>query len=109
MNDHRLGRQPHALLVDDDPATGPVHMRRLESEGYLVSNATNATSALNAARQSAPDMIFIHLGLRGSGSCAFIEMLRRHDETRHIPIALLSSHYDRSLENLGLTAVKDGW
>jgi CheY-like chemotaxis protein len=109
MGGHRLARQPRALLVDDDALTSAVHTQRLQSEGYEVTTATDAASALSLAKQSTPDMIFIHVGQRGSGSSGFIQTLRSHDETRHIPIALLSKYYDRSLERLGLTAVENDW
>jgi CheY-like chemotaxis protein len=109
MGGHRLARQPRALLVDDDASTSAVHTQRLQSEGYDVTKATDPASALRLAKQSTADVIFIHVGRPGSGSSGLIQTLRSHDETRHIPIALLSKYYDRSLERLGLTAVENDW
>lgn len=109
MNSQNPSRQARALLVDDDASTAPVYMQRLEGEGYQVTKTTDSTIALSVARQLSPDIIFIHLGKRGSGSSTFIQMLRSHDETRNIPITLLSKYYDRSLERLGLTAVEHVW
>jgi DNA-binding response OmpR family regulator len=108
MTEHRPARQLHALLVDDDPSTSGVYAQRLESEGYQVTSSADPTTALGLARRSAVDMIFIHLGHGGSGSMEFIQALRSHDETRIVPIALLSNYYDRALEGLGFTAVRDG-
>jgi CheY-like chemotaxis protein len=110
MDRRSLTRGPRALLVDDDASTSAVHTQRLQSEGYQVTKATDPASALTLARQSTPDIIFIHVGQRGSGGSGFIQTLRGHDETRHIPIALLPKYYDRSLERLGLTAAaENGW
>ena len=109
MNGRNPNRQPRALLVDDDASTAPMYMQRLETEGYQVTRAVDSTNALSIARRSPHDVIFIHLGERGSGSSAFIQMLRSHDETRNVPITLLSRYYDRSLERLGLTAVDSDW
>jgi CheY-like chemotaxis protein len=109
MTGHTPAREPRALLVDDDASSSAVHTQRLENEGYRVMKASDPISALSIARSWTPDMIFIHMGQPGSGSSRFIQTLRSHDETRNIPVALLSKYYDRSLERLGLTTVGDGW
>jgi CheY-like chemotaxis protein len=108
MNPPRTTRQAAALIVDDDPATTAQHVRRLEGEGYRVTKAADAASALNLIRQSTPDIIFVHMGRDGSGSSQFIQALRSNDSTRNIRVALLSSYYDRSLERLGFTA-QESW
>jgi CheY-like chemotaxis protein len=108
MSSSSATRPTTALLVDDDPATTAAHARRLEEEGYRVTRVGDATTALAFARQSPPDIIFVHMGRGGSGSSQFIQALRSNDATRNIRVALLSSYYDRSLERLGLTA-QESW
>ena len=101
-------RSASALIVDDDPATTARHARRLEEEGYRVTKAVDAATALSLAKHSPPDIIFVHIGRDGSGSTAFIQALRSNDLTRHVRVALLSSYYDQSLERLGLSA-QEAW
>jgi CheY-like chemotaxis protein len=108
MNPSRTTRQAAALIVDDDPSSTAAHVRRLEDEGYRVTKAADAASALNLIKQSTPDIIFVHIGRGGSGSTQFIQALRSNDLTRNIRVALLSSYYDRSLERLGFTA-QEAW
>ena len=108
MSSASATRPTTALLVDDDPATTPQHARRLEDEGYRVTKAGDAVTALSLAKQSPPDIIFVHIGRGGSGNTQFIQALRSNDVTRNVRVALLSSYYDRSLERLGLTA-QESW
>jgi DNA-binding response OmpR family regulator len=97
-------RQATALVFDDDSSRSTAHKRRLETEGYRVTTAADAATALSFAKQSTPDIIFVSAGGNGSGSSTFIQSLRSNDLTRHIRVTLLSNYYDRSLERLGLTA-----
>jgi DNA-binding response OmpR family regulator len=97
-----------ALIVDDDSSTTAAHKRRLEGDGFRVTTAADAVTALALAKQSPPDIIFVHIGRGGSGSTAFIQALRSNDLTRHVRVALLSKYYDQSLERLGLTA-QESW
>jgi CheY-like chemotaxis protein len=93
----------HALLVDDDADSAAVHLRRLTHDGYHVTAASDSAAALALAKQSQPNVIFVHLGKKGSGSTAFIVSLRAADDTRHIPVHVLSNYYDPTLERLRLT------
>ena len=92
-----------ALLVDDDSQTTAIHLRRLIKDGYQVTTVADSASALDLAKQMQPNVIFVHLGKKGSGSTAFIVTLRAGDDTRHIPVEVLSSYYDPVLERMGLT------
>ena|SRR5438034_11516791 len=97
--------RPRALMVDDDVTTSPVYLRRLTDEGYQVTTANDPALALTLAKESPPSIIFVHLGRGGSGCSAFIVALRAGDDTRHIPVAVLSHYYNPNLERIGLTAV----
>jgi CheY-like chemotaxis protein len=99
------GQRPSVLVVDDDPSTGSVYIKRLQDEGYQTTRAGDPTVALSLAQQARPGMIFVHMGRGGSGSSAFIRALRSNDATRHIPVTLLTSYFNRELEGLGLTPV----
>ncbi len=70
-------RRPMALLLDDDGATSASYVRRLQHEGYQVTKTSDPAAALNLAQRSAPAIIFIKMGLSGSGSTAFLQALRK--------------------------------
>lgn len=109
MDQDRAGRSLRALLVDDDPATSPIHAERLTKRGYHVTASANADEALGLARRSPPDVVFVHLGSKGWGGSSFIQGLRSDDVTRHVPVVILSSEYDLKLKKLGLATHADGF
>jgi hypothetical protein len=54
--------------------------------------ARDAAEALGRARQSAPNIIFIHLAATPLGSLPFMQTLRSDDSCRHIPIVVIRDH-----------------
>jgi DNA-binding response OmpR family regulator len=99
-----------ALLVDDDPDQRPGNIRRLEAEGYLITQAADVESGLSFARNSQPEIIFLHLGAPGSGGVAFLQRLRADDTMRHIPVSMLLNHSHTRLKKLGLNSVSgEAW
>jgi len=105
------GRRPvRALLVDDDPKMRLGNVSRLEAEGYDVMQAGDLESGLSFARNSRPEIIFLHLGPVGSGGVAFLQKLRADDSMRHIPVSMLTNHSHLRLKRLGLNSVSgDAW
>ena len=103
-------RTATALLVDDDPATRQANQDRLQDEGYCVFLAPHETEALSCVRESAPDVIFVHLGVGGLGNLSFIQTLRSDDGCRHVPVVLMADHHSVNVEQRRLRAVsREGW
>ena len=98
-------RRPTALLVDDDPLSQKAGRARLEHAGYAVFAADGHASALSQARQTRPDVIYVHLRSDG-GSLSFIQALRSDDACRHIPIGVIRG--DAAMPNAVLKSVARG-
>jgi CheY-like chemotaxis protein len=79
-----------ALLVDDEASSRSAQQSRLEDQGYTVFVALNQADAVSRAKQTAPKIIFAHLGRSGLGNLALIQALRSDDNTRHIPVVVVS-------------------
>ncbi len=101
----RSAEQQNVLLVDDDSSLAAPHSRRLEGRGYHVIKTSDVNVALTIARQAPPRAIFLTVQRLGSERTPFLQALRRDDHTRHIPITVLPTGYDDSLERLGLSRV----
>lgn len=109
MDRDHPARSHNALLVDDDAATTPFHAGRLAERGYDVTTSASAATGMQVARRSHPDVIFVHLGERGWGGAGFIQELRADDATRHVPVVILATEYDRKLQRLKLTTHGEGF
>ena len=104
----RLPRR--ALLVDDDSKTSSGYQRKLAKDGYEVTATSDPLAALALAKQSQPNIIFVHIGSKGSGNSDFIVSLRAADDTRHIPVSVLTSYYNPGLEKAGLNPMsREDW
>jgi excisionase family DNA binding protein len=81
---------PNVLIVDDDARLREFVRVNLEMEGYVVSEAANATEGLSALEQQAPDLILLDVMMPDMDGW---EMLRRVHE-RHgvgtIPVIMFS-------------------
>lgn len=104
-SDRHALEQRNVLLVDDDQGSARRHRNRLQALGYHVVDTSDPEAALVIAKQSAPRLIFLSIDRSGSGRTRFLQALRANDHTRHIPVAMLSSGHDRSMEHLGLQQV----
>ena len=101
-------RRPQALLVDDDPGSLGDYGRRLAMAGYDVTRASDPAVALGLARRAVPDVIFLRIGSRGTGSLAFLAELRADDSTRHVPVTMLSNWRNPAPERGALMSVIEG-
>ena len=98
-------RRPRALLIDDAASPAGDYGRRLTTAGYDVTRVTDPAAALGQARSSVPDVIFLRIGNRGTGSLAFLAQLRADDSTRHVPVTMLSNRRNPTLEKAALMTV----
>lgn len=100
-------RIPTALLVDDDPLSQKAARARLERQGYTVFSAQGTTEALSQARQTRPDVIYVHLVSAG-GNLPLIQALRADDACRHIPVGVIRE--DAATPSSNLKSVpRSGW
>ena len=101
----RSPQQQNVLLVDHDSSEATPHQKRLEARGYNVTKTSDVDIAFALARQSLPRAIFLTGDRLGSQRTPFLQALKRDDQTRHIPVIVLHTGHDYSLERLSLTTV----
>lgn len=88
-------REPHVLLVDDDPEIRDLGRRLLEPEGYRVATAADGEEALGLVAQRAPDLVLLDLKMPGMGGVGFLRRFRQRHET--IPAVLITGYPDSEL------------
>ncbi|MFA6956340.1 MAG: response regulator [Thermoanaerobaculia bacterium] len=96
------GSQPEAtaeriLVVEDDPVTYETLRGYLESAGYSTLRARQGEEALRLARQIHPVAITLDLGLPGLDGWEVLKRLKADEETRDIPVVIVSMTQNRDL------------
>jgi two-component system cell cycle response regulator DivK len=79
------------LIVEDNPANMKLAVFLLQHAGYSVLSASDAESGLALAREQHPDLILMDIQLPGMDGLAAIELLKRDDATRAIPVIVLTA------------------
>jgi two-component system phosphate regulon response regulator PhoB len=85
------GAQPHVLLVEDEPAQREVLAYNLEAEGFAVSRAENGEEALLQVQETMPDLIILDWMMPLLSGIEVCRQLKTRDDTRAIPIIMLSA------------------
>jgi len=91
-----VSHTPYILVVDDDLDMLDALRFMLEDEGYLVQTTEKGEYAesLRDGNGELPDLILLDVLLSGKDGRTICRTLKSQDETRHIPIVMLSAHPD---------------
>jgi adenylate cyclase len=82
---------PTVLVVDDDPVIVKLLQVNFEMEGYDVITAADGEEGLERARSSRPDAIVLDVMMPKMNGLQVAERLKADEQTRSIPIILLSA------------------
>jgi two-component system phosphate regulon response regulator PhoB len=81
----------HILIVDDETAIRDMLRMALESEGYQVSDASNAHQAAKALQQHEVDLILLDWMMPGVAGIDFAARLRRENSAPNTGIIMLTA------------------
>jgi CheY-like chemotaxis protein len=79
------------LVVDDDPSMRELIRIVLDEEGCAVIEAENGRVALESVREEPPQLILLDLMMPEMDGFEFLSELRRHEEWRGIPVAVVTA------------------
>jgi len=79
------------LVVDDEIHIVHVVAIKLRNNGYEVISADNGAQALELALSDKPDIIVTDYQMPVMTGMELLEQLRRHEETKHIPVIMLTA------------------
>ena len=85
-------RAKNILVVDDDPDILAFMQAMLEDAEYIVATAEKGTYLENLQAGDFPHVIVLDMLLSGSDGRKLTSQLKSQQETKHIPIILLSAH-----------------
>jgi DNA-binding response OmpR family regulator len=79
------------LIIDDDQHLLLGLTARLKANGYRVTCATDAISAIAVARKEAPDLVILDLGLPAGDGFLVLERMRGLADLVATPVIVLSA------------------
>ena len=97
------------LIVDDNEIVRKVLQNTLLSEDYIVIEAENGIAALALALEHAPDLVITDLTMPEMDGIALIRELKTRDETRGIPVIMLTASGEIDSEVEGIEAGADDY
>lgn len=91
------------LFVEDDASVAQMYRLKLELDGYVVDVAGDGIVALEKARDTHPDIIFLDIRLPRLDGLGVLEALRADSATARIPVVILSNWNERELVDRGIS------
>ena len=79
------------LVVDDEPDILSLLVYQFSREGYRVSTAVDGNTAISTARDELPDAVVLDLMLPDVDGYQVLKTLREDEDTRDIPVLLLTA------------------
>jgi DNA-binding response OmpR family regulator len=95
------------LVADDEKAINSYLQRKLTRLGYTVYVAEDGKTALDLALINVPDIILLDVKLPQLDGYAVCKVLKAEQNTKHIPIIMLSAKAQDSEIREGLMAGAD--
>ena len=84
-------KQKTVLIVEDNELNMKLFHDLLEAHGYNILQTKDGMEALDIAREHRPDLILMDIQLPGMDGLAAIEILKREETTRAIPVIVLTA------------------
>lgn len=79
------------LLVEDDNFIVDMYTTKFELEGFRIVTAEDGQKGLEMAKAEKPDIILLDILMPKMDGFAVIEQLKKDDETKNIPVVLLTN------------------
>ena len=86
------------LVVEDEPDIRELVQMTLSAAGYDAVAVADGPAALQQARELAPDLVVLDLGLPGMEGSEVLGRLRIDRATREVPVIVLTARLDAGSE-----------
>ena len=80
------------LIIEDNPMNMELATDLLKVSGYAVMQAETAEQGIMMAQSQKPDLIIMDIGLPVMDGLSAIEILKKDEKTKDIPILALTSY-----------------
>ncbi|MEN9708197.1 MAG: phosphate regulon transcriptional regulatory protein PhoB [Pseudomonadota bacterium] len=100
---------PRILVVEDDPSLSELLAYNLEAEGYVVERAERGEEAELKLLESPPDLLVLDWMLPGVSGIEICRRLRARDETKSLPVIMLTARSEEAERIRGLSVGADDY
>jgi len=90
----RSESKPTVLVADDDAATRYIVASTLAHEGFSVIQASNGQEAIDAFKQSRPDVILMDVEMPGMDGYQACSVIRHSEGGADLPVVMVTGHDD---------------
>ena len=101
--------QPKILVVEDEPSQREVLAYNLKAEGFFVISADNGEDALLLVEEEKPDLILLDWMMPNLSGIEVCRRLKSGNETRAIPIVMVSARSEEMDKVRGLEIGADDY
>ncbi|MGY6661381.1 MAG: phosphate regulon transcriptional regulator PhoB [Glycocaulis sp.] len=101
--------QPHVLVVEDEDALAELLQYNLKKEGFRVTVAADGEEAMILVEERQPDIILLDWMLPRVSGIEVCRRLRGRQETRNIPIIMLTARGEEADRIRGLDTGADDY
>ena len=100
---------PHILVVEDEDSLATLLQYNLQKEGYSVTMAGDGEEALLLVDEKLPDLIVLDWMLPKLSGIEVCRRLRQRNETRNVPIIMLTARGEETDRIRGLDTGADDY
>src|SRR3989338_7608908 len=100
-------KKKRILVIDDEPNLLEVIRLRLEANDYEVLTAQDPLAGLEIAKEEMPDLIIMDVIMPKVNGLRLLRILKREDETKDIPVIILSVKWHDNNHKAGVDAGAD--
>ncbi|KAA5804959.1 phosphate regulon transcriptional regulatory protein PhoB [Alkalicaulis satelles] len=101
--------QPHVLIVEDEDALSELLQYNLKKEGFRVSVAADGEEALMLVEERQPDVVLLDWMLPKISGIEVCRRLRGRQESRNLPIIMLTARGEEADRIRGLDTGADDY
>ncbi len=96
-------------IIEDEPDINELLVYNLEKEGYAVVRSFDGSEGLKLIRQERPDLILLDLMLPGMDGLEVCQALKQNENTKDIPIIMITAKSEESDIVVGLQMGADDY
>jgi len=82
------------LLLEDNDSVRELLKVLLETEGYLIVEASDGRDGLTKAEELKPDLMILDLMMPGLDGENVLKTMRRHSKLSKVPVLVVSGKYE---------------